>query len=86
MRSVGGVEVCVFLKGLDDGRVRGNLRSKSAVDISGVAATFNGGGHAAAAGFTFEGSIEDALDAVLPLLTALVRGEASEGDDAAPAA
>ena len=86
VRSVGGVEVCVFLKGLDDGRVRGNLRSKSSIDISGVAAAFNGGGHAAAAGFTFEGSIEDALDAVLPLLAALVRGEASLGDDAAPAA
>ena len=75
MRSVGGVEVCVFLKELDDGRVRGNLRSKSAIDISGVAAAFDGGGHAAAAGFTFEGTVEEALASVLPLLSALVDGD-----------
>ncbi len=75
VRSVGGVEVCVFLKELDDGRVRGNLRSKSAIDISGVAAAFDGGGHAAAAGFTFEGTVEEALASVLPLLSALVDGD-----------
>ena len=72
VRSVGGVEVCLFLKGLEDGCVRGNLRSKSDLDISGIAAAFNGGGHAAAAGFTFEGTIEEALASALPLLEDLV--------------
>ena len=85
VRSVGGVEVCVFLKGLDDGRVRGNLRSKSAVDISGVAAAFDGGGHAAAAGFTFDGTIEEALESVLPLLTDLVRAEEAAAPAGEPA-
>lgn len=72
VRSVRGVEVCLFLKGLEDGRVRGNLRSKCDLDISGVAAMFNGGGHAAAAGFTFEGTIEEALSSALPCLAELV--------------
>lgn len=73
VRSVGGVDVCLFLKECGcDGKVRGNLRSKGALDVSGVAAAFGGGGHAAAAGFTYEGSIEDTLAAALPMLAELV--------------
>ena len=72
VRSVQGVEVCLFLKEFEPGRIRGNLRSKGDIDVSGVAASFGGGGHAAAAGFTFEGSVEDALSVALPQLAALV--------------
>lgn len=72
VRSVQGVEVCLFLKECACGLVRGNLRSKGALDVSGVAALFGGGGHAAAAGFTYEGTIEDALAVALPKLTELV--------------
>lgn len=73
VRSVGGVDVCLFLKEHADGTVRGNLRSKGSLDVSGVAAAFDGGGHAAASGFTYEGTIEDTLAAALPMLEALVR-------------
>ncbi len=72
VRSVMGVEVCLFLKEVGDGCVRGNLRSKGPLDVSGVAAAFGGGGHAAAAGFTCRGSIEDALNRALPMLARLV--------------
>lgn len=72
VRSVYGVEICLFLKESEPGKIRGNLRSKGEKDISGVAAYFNGGGHAAAAGFTFEGTIEDALSQALPMLAELV--------------
>lgn len=73
VRSVGGVEVCLFLKECGcDGKVRGNLRSKGPLDVSGVAASFGGGGHAAAAGFTYEGTIEETLAAALPMLAELV--------------
>lgn len=72
VRSVQGVEVCLFLKEFEPGRIRGNLRSKGDIDVSGVAASFGGGGHVAAAGFTFEGSVEDALSVALPQLAALV--------------
>ena len=64
--------MCLFLKEFEPGRIRGNLRSKGDLDVSGVAASFGGGGHAAAAGFTFEGSVEDALSVALPQLAALV--------------
>ena len=72
VRSVMGVEVCLFLKEVEDGQVRGNLRSKGELDVSGIAAAFNGGGHAAAAGFTYEGTVEDTLRAALPMLIELV--------------
>ena len=74
VRQVAGAEVCLFLKdGRTPGVVRGNLRSKVDLDVSVVAARHNGGGHAAAAGFSFEGTVEEALAAVLPELIALVQ-------------
>lgn len=72
VRRVGGTELCMFLRESEPGVVRGNLRSKGAIDISGVAAAHNGGGHAAAAGFTFYGSIDEALTTIVPELEALV--------------
>lgn len=73
VRSVGGVEVCLFVKETESCRkVRGNLRSKCDLDVSGIAARFGGGGHTAAAGFTYEGSIVETLNTALPLLCELV--------------
>ncbi len=72
VRSVMGVEVCLFLKEVEPGRVRGNLRSKGPLSVSEIAASFGGGGHAAAAGFTHEGSISETLSAALPMLAELV--------------
>ena len=72
VRQVSGTELCLFLRETETGTVRGNLRSKGTTDISGVAAEFGGGGHAAAAGFTFHGTVEEALAAALPKLEALL--------------
>ncbi|AEB07149.1 phosphoesterase RecJ domain protein [Coriobacterium glomerans PW2] len=79
VRSVNGVEVCLFLRELDGDRgIRGNLRSKADIDVSGVADAFGGGGHAAAAGFTYHGSIKAGLSEILPLLLELVGADVSE--------
>lgn len=72
VRSVQGSEVCLFLKENEPGVIRGNLRSKGSLDISYIASAHNGGGHAAAAGFTFYGTVEEALDTLLPELDELV--------------
>lgn len=73
VRSVQGVEVCLFVKETEVcHQVRGNLRSKCDLDVSGVAARFGGGGHTAAAGFTYEGSIVETLNDALPMLCELV--------------
>lgn len=50
----------------------GNLRSKGKLDISGIAVELGGGGHAAAAGFTFHGTVAEAAETVLPKLEALL--------------
>ena len=56
--------------------MRGDLRSTSDLDVSGVAAAFGGGGHVAAAGSTYEGSIVETLNDALPMLCELVGADA----------
>ena len=82
VRSVAGSEVALFIKEVPGGKVRGNLRSKGAHDISGVARALGGGGHRAASGFTIEGSVDDALCQALPLLKDLFAQEPSKGIEA----
>lgn len=82
VRSVMGVEVCLFLKEVagKDGAtvVRGNLRSKGPLDVSSIAAHFGGGGHPAAAGFTMNGTINETLTSALPMLAELVGEDPAE--------
>lgn len=73
VRSVEGSEIALFLKKVPGGKVRGNLRSKGDHDVSSVARLMGGGGHKAAAGFTYEGDIDEALAAILPSLRALLK-------------
>ncbi len=51
-RSVKGVEVSLFIREQEDGKIRGSLRSKSDIDVNRLASMFGGGGHIKAAGFT----------------------------------
>ena len=67
VRALGGVDVVMLAK-VDGDTVRGSLRSKTGVDVGAVARSFDGGGHAAAAGFTASGSLDDLLAHILPLL------------------
>jgi phosphoesterase RecJ-like protein len=69
VRVVGGIDVAVMLR-QSGGEVRGNLRAKTGFDVSAVAKHFGGGGHRAASGFTFPGTLEE----LLPLLLALLPG------------
>ena len=48
--------------------LRRDAGNRSGVDVASVARSFGGGGHVAAAGFTFEGALEDLLDRLLPRL------------------
>jgi phosphoesterase RecJ-like protein len=57
-------EVAGLFKVLADSKVKGSLRSRGRVDVGSVAVALGGGGHHNAAGFTFEGSAEEAVAAV----------------------
>ncbi len=78
VRCVEGSEVTLFLKQIPGGKVRGNLRSKSNRDISCIAKEMGGGGHLAAAGFTVDGDIDQALSVVLPKLRALYKEDGAQ--------
>ena len=71
VRCIEGTKVALFLKEVDGGKVRGNLRSKCDLDVSGIAREMGGGGHRAAAGFTASGTVDEVRAIVLPKLCAL---------------
>ncbi|MDY4522473.1 MAG: bifunctional oligoribonuclease/PAP phosphatase NrnA [Atopobium sp.] len=75
VRSVAGSQLALFVKQADAHTVRGNLRSKSELDVSQVASKLGGGGHRVAAGFTYTGTIEEVLAEALPMLQALLEDE-----------
>ena len=54
-RSLRSVEVAAFIKETKVGSVSVSLRAKGTVDVSAIAAAFDGGGHKNAAGFRFTG-------------------------------
>ena len=76
-RSLDGVSVACMLREQDD-VVRGSLRAKGDdIDVAALAREIGGGGHKAAAGFTFKGTMEEALEALPPLLDAVAEGGAA---------
>lgn len=61
-------EAALLLKEHHAGEFKGSLRSRGKVDVGAVAQALGGGGHRNAAGFTYRGSPEAAVAAVLGLL------------------
>jgi len=58
----------LLLKEHGPGVFKGSLRSRGVADVGSVAQALGGGGHRNAAGFTFHGSPEGAVEAVRALL------------------
>lgn len=73
IRSVQGTRIACLLREVD-GKVRGGLRSKDDTDISVLARQLGGGGHKAAAGFTLDCSIDEAVERLKAELDALIAG------------
>lgn len=63
-------DVAVLLTETSEG-TKASLRSRARVDVGALAAAFGGGGHARAAGFTFDGSAGDAIQSVREYLGGL---------------
>lgn len=57
-------DVAVLLKHVDVDRVKVSLRSRGRVDVGSIAVDLGGGGHHNAAGFTFAGSPDQAIEEV----------------------
>jgi phosphoesterase RecJ-like protein len=65
MFTVKGADVVVLLRELEGGGTRVSLRTTDAVDATGIAARFGGGGHRQRAGCTLPSPLEDAVPLVL---------------------
>jgi phosphoesterase RecJ-like protein len=79
LASVEESVIAVVFKEQDDGRIKLSLRSKPGYDVSAVALSLGGGGHAQAAGATIDGPLAAARERVMPLLEAVRRGKAAAG-------
>jgi phosphoesterase RecJ-like protein len=73
--SLAGVEVGVFLYEINGGKsTKVSLRSAGSIDVSALAARFNGGGHAAAAGCQLELPLEAARELLVEVCSGSVTG------------
>lgn len=63
-----GTDVAIFMYELEDGSYKISLRSNESVDVSRVAGTFGGGGHARASGANMKGTAEEILQILLPVI------------------
>lgn len=59
LRSVGGVEVVLYVRELEGGMCKLSARSKMEFDVNALARRFGGGGHVKAAGATIRGSLSE---------------------------
>ena len=75
LRSLKGVRVACMLRE-QDSSVRGSLRAKDSTDVQQLAVSLGGGGHKAAAGFTLQCSLEDAVNLMTAKLEGLVSHQA----------
>lgn len=78
MNEVKGVEVAIFFYALDETTYKISFRSKGEVDVCALAGRFGGGGHVKAAGASFTGTIEEAIDEVMEALMDQMEGDTSE--------
>lgn len=62
------VRVAVIFKVISDEEVRLTMRAKLGYDVARVALTLGGGGHKQAAGATVQGTLEQVMTRVLPML------------------
>ena len=59
------VRIATLFREPKPGKIRASLRSRGTLDVAAVARVFGGGGHKNAAGCTFDGSMEEAQQAVV---------------------
>jgi phosphoesterase RecJ-like protein len=68
LRTARDVDVAAFLKQQRDGRFKVSVRSRGGHDLAAVAASFGGGGHRLAAGYTSEHGPEGTIERLVAAL------------------
>lgn len=81
-RDIEGVETAVFLRELDENKIKVGFRSKRIVDVSKIAERFGGGGHKRASGCTVCGTLEQVKSDIIEAVAKEIRqGEKNERDN-----
>lgn len=62
LRDINGVEMAVFIRQFNTGTYKVSMRSVNAVDVAALASERGGGGHVRAAGFDWQGSVDEIID------------------------
>ena len=73
--QVEGVETAVTIRELEGGECKLSVRTTGGLNASAVCARLGGGGHAAAAGCTIPGGVEEARAAILDAIHAVEQGK-----------
>jgi len=68
--SIAEVEAAVFLRELEEKRIRVSLRGKGRINVAAIAERLGGGGHENAAGCTLDGPLERAKEQIIQELRA----------------
>jgi phosphoesterase RecJ-like protein len=76
LRSVGSVEVVLYLRELANGSVKLSARSKTDYDVNALARRFGGGGHRKASGATIDGRLDDVRRRLVEAAAAGFAGQA----------
>jgi phosphoesterase RecJ-like protein len=71
-RSIRGVEVAIFFRQLEEGRVKVGFRSKGKVNVAVFSAAMGGGGHHNAAGCTVSGTLDEVKARVYALVDSVL--------------
>jgi len=79
LRAIREAEVAVLFTETADGSVRVSMRSKGAVNISEIAAAFQGGGHPGAAGCSLEGPLSRGPSRIIPRVREALRKASRDG-------
>lgn len=67
-RTITGVEVALFIKEMEEGKLKVSVRTKSCIDATKIASIFGGGGHKRAAGFKVEGRLDEQEEKIIELV------------------
>jgi phosphoesterase RecJ-like protein len=71
VRTADVADVALVCKPAADGTWRASMRSRGGADVGAVASALGGGGHADAAGFTADGSVDEVVERVVDALRAI---------------
>ncbi|MCH5586255.1 bifunctional oligoribonuclease/PAP phosphatase NrnA [Shimazuella sp. AN120528] len=64
-RNIEGVDVGILFRPMDEHHIKVSMRSRNIIDVSQVALSLGGGGHARAAGCTVKGTMNEVIHNVL---------------------